>query len=94
MECVTSRERGTTAGFTHTAFDLGGGLGAGLAGLLISDGGFTLAFGTAAVLIAGPAYLYDAFFHRMEECQSSPQPQGQGPHTPVPTLSGDPARRT
>lgn len=39
MELVGSQERGTTAGFTHTAFDLGGGLGAGMAGLLITSGG-------------------------------------------------------
>lgn len=81
MEFVTSRERGTTAGFTHTAFDLGGGLGAGLAGLLISGGGFALAFGTAAALIAVPAYLYYAFFHRMEEAPVQPAAATAG--TPI-----------
>src|SRR6185295_13256521 len=35
MEFINPAERGTTAGFTHTAFDIGGGLGAGLAGLLV-----------------------------------------------------------
>ncbi|MBI4338451.1 MAG: MFS transporter [Chloroflexi bacterium] len=66
MELVTSRERGTTAGFTHTAFDLGGGLGAGAAGLLISTGGFLPAFVMAGVLILVPAVLYYLFFARME----------------------------
>ncbi|OGA28443.1 MAG: hypothetical protein A3I01_01215 [Betaproteobacteria bacterium RIFCSPLOWO2_02_FULL_65_24] len=62
MELVTARERGTTAGFTHTAFDLGGGVGAGMAGLLIAAGGFTSAFTAAAVLIFVPAVLYYVFF--------------------------------
>lgn len=85
MECVTSRERGTTAGFTHTAFDLGGGLGAGLAGLLISGGGFALAFGTAAALIAVPAYLYYAFFHRLEEAPVQPAAaRAEPPMRPLP----------
>lgn len=66
MEFVEGRERGTTAGFTHTAFDLGGGLGAGMAGLLITGNGFALNFLAAALLVAVPAYLYDRFFARRE----------------------------
>jgi len=66
MEFVDSGERGTAAGFTHTAFDLGGGLGAGLAGLLITNGDFAGTFAVAALLIAVPAYLYYAFFDGME----------------------------
>jgi MFS family permease len=66
MELVTSRERGTTAGFTHASFDLGGGVGAGVAGVLIVGGGFTTAFVAAAALIAVPAILYYVFFNKME----------------------------
>ncbi len=66
MELVTARERGTTAGFTHTAFDLGGGVGAGMAGLLITAGGFTTAFSMAAALILVPAVLYYVFFAQVD----------------------------
>lgn len=66
MEFITSKERGTTAGFVHTAFDLGGGVGAGVAGLLITGGGFLIAFVAAAVIIAVPAFLYYVFFDGME----------------------------
>lgn len=86
MEFVTGQERGTTAGFTHTAFDLGGGLGAGLAGLLISDGGFGLAFAMAAALIVLPAYLYFALFHRTEALWRAGTSEGGAP-----LLAGAPA---
>lgn len=66
MEVVGSRERGTTAGFTHTSFDLGGGVGAGIAGVLIAGGGFVLAFAVAAVLVLVPTFLYYVFFAHME----------------------------
>ncbi len=66
MEVVGPRERGTTAGFTHTSFDLGGGVGAGIAGVLISGGGFVLAFAVASVLVLVPAFLYYVFFAHME----------------------------
>ncbi|MBI4199486.1 MAG: MFS transporter [Chloroflexi bacterium] len=67
MEFVVAKERGTTAGFTHTAFDLGGGVGAGVAGLLITaSGDFVPTFTVAATLIAVPAVLYFLFFDRME----------------------------
>ena len=66
MELVTTRERGTTAGFTHTAFDLGGGVGAGMAGLLVVSGGFATAFTTAAALILVPAILYYVFFGHVD----------------------------
>ncbi|MBI4328462.1 MAG: MFS transporter [Chloroflexi bacterium] len=66
MEFIGSKERGTTAGFTHTAFDVGGGLGAGLAGLLITGTGFTSAFTVAATLILVPAILYYVFFAGLE----------------------------
>jgi predicted MFS family arabinose efflux permease len=67
MLFVVSRERATTAGMTHMAFDLGGGAGAFLAGAMIAGGGFLGAFGVAAVLLAVPAWLYHVFFTRMEE---------------------------
>lgn len=66
MEFVSSKERGTTAGFTHMAFDLGGGVGAGMAGIIILDAGFVPVFSVAALLTLVPAYLYYVFFHRME----------------------------
>ncbi|MBI3978681.1 MAG: MFS transporter [Chloroflexi bacterium] len=66
MEFISSRERGTAAGFTHTAFDLGGGVGAGIAGLLITTEGFVPAFTAAAILILIPAVLYYVFFDNME----------------------------
>ena len=66
MEFITARERGTTAGFTHTAFDLGGGLGAGVAALLITNGEFLPAFSAASALIIVPAVLYYRFFSGME----------------------------
>ena len=67
MDFAESRERGTTAGFTHTAFDLGGGVGAGIAGVLITDGSFVTAFTAAAALILAPAFLYYRFFNAAEE---------------------------
>lgn len=48
------------------AFDVGGGLGAALAGLLVVDGVFLQAFIAAAVLILVPSVLYYVFFHQME----------------------------
>ncbi len=69
MEFVAARERGTTAGFTHTAFDLGGGIGAGIAGTVIEASGFTPAFALAALLILVPAVLYYAFFAGLERHQ-------------------------
>lgn len=66
MEFISPKERGTAAGFAHTAFDIGGGLGAGLAGLLVVDGVFAQAFTVAAVLILVPSVLYYVFFDRME----------------------------
>jgi predicted MFS family arabinose efflux permease len=66
MEFVGPQERGTTAGFTHTAFDLGGGLGAWIFAAILGDGGFASAFLTAAVLILVPAVLYYKFFDGME----------------------------
>jgi MFS family permease len=69
MEFIAARERGTTAGFTHTAFDLGGGLGAGMAGAVIGASGFAPAFTLAAVLILAPAMLYYVFFAGLERRQ-------------------------
>ncbi|MBI4197996.1 MAG: hypothetical protein HY533_02665 [Chloroflexi bacterium] len=66
MELVTAKERGTTAGFSHAAFDLGGSVGAGAAGVLIAGGGFATAFTVAAVLILAPAMLYFTFFEKKE----------------------------
>lgn len=66
MELIAPQERGTTAGLTHTTFDLGGGLGAGLAALLITGNGFVAPFTVAAVLILIPAVLYYVFFARLE----------------------------
>jgi MFS family permease len=69
MMFVVSRERATTAGMTHMAFDLGGGVGAFLAGTMIVGGEFLGAFGVAAVLLAVPAVLYHLFFTKMEEAR-------------------------
>lgn len=66
MEFISAKERGTTAGFTHMSFDLGGGLGAGMAGLLITGTGFASAFTVAAALILVPAILYYVFFAGLE----------------------------
>ena len=66
MEFIDPKERGTTAGFTHTAFDIGGGLGAGIAGVLILDSGFGYAFTAAALLILVPAVFYYVFFDPLE----------------------------
>ncbi|MBI2939644.1 MAG: MFS transporter [Chloroflexi bacterium] len=66
MEFITSKERGTAAGFTHTAFDLGGGIGAGIAGVVITSGGFVYTFTVAAVLMLMPAILYYVFFDALE----------------------------
>jgi MFS family permease len=66
MELVTAKERGTTAGFSHATFDLGGSVGAGVAGVLIAGGGFATAFTAAALLILVPAVLYFTFFEKKE----------------------------
>ncbi|MBI4233859.1 MAG: MFS transporter [Chloroflexi bacterium] len=71
MEFISPKERGTTAGFTHTAFDLGGGAGAGIAGILIAGGGFMPVFAMAGALILVPGFLYYFFFARMEGRQQA-----------------------
>lgn len=76
MELVSGRERGTTAGFTHAAFDLGGAGGAGMAGVLMAGGGFATAFTVAAGLIAVPAVLYYVFFARADATARSRAPAG------------------
>jgi MFS family permease len=78
MEFITAKERGTTAGFTHMAFDLGGGAGAGVAGFLIASGGFTTAFVAAGVLILVPAFLYFWFFAGLEMRGRRPVPVPSG----------------
>ncbi|MBM2809935.1 MAG: hypothetical protein HW416_694 [Chloroflexi bacterium] len=84
MEFINPRERGTTAGFTHTVFDLAGGIGAGAAGMLVVDSsGFGLMFVVAAITIIVPAYLYYALFDRMEnqkraEAEAAPALQPAG----------------
>lgn len=78
MDLIDTRERGTAAGFVHTAFDLGGGAGAGIAGYLIATGGFLDAFGAAAVLILVPAGLYYALFHSLEVSQREADERLQG----------------
>ncbi|MBI2886777.1 MAG: MFS transporter [Chloroflexi bacterium] len=89
MEFITSRERGTAAGFTHAAFDMGGGVGAGVAGFLIGDTGFLINFTAAAVLIAVPAYLYYAFFAPLEARARAQAPvtEGRTPATPEPRMA-------
>ncbi len=69
MMFVVSRERSTTAGITHMAFDLGGGAGAFLAGTMIVGGEFLGAFSVASALIAVPALLYYVFFAKMEDAR-------------------------
>ena len=49
MMFVVSRERATTAGMTHMAFDLGGSAGALLGGTMIVGGEFLGAFGVEAL---------------------------------------------
>lgn len=66
MELVTSRERATTAGLNHMAFDLGGSAGAGVAGGLLLGGSFTPAFIAAGLIFLVPATLYYVFFARYE----------------------------
>lgn len=66
MELVTARERATTAGLNHMAFDLGGSAGAGMAGVLLVGGGFAPAFAAAGLVFLVPAALYYVFFGRYE----------------------------
>lgn len=74
MMFVVSRERATTAGLTHMAFDLGGAVGAGVVGVLIVGGEFLGAFSVAAGLIIVPAVLYYVFFAKMEEARRAAAP--------------------
>ncbi|MBI2848913.1 MAG: MFS transporter [Chloroflexi bacterium] len=67
MEFIISKERATTAGLVHMAFDLGGAVGAGMLGLLVIEGNFVPAFTTASFLLLIPAALYYVFFRGMEE---------------------------
>jgi MFS family permease len=67
MAYVVSRERATTAGMTHMAFDLGGAMGAVTAGALIGDGEFMAAFTVAAGVLVVPAVFYYRFFREFEE---------------------------
>ncbi len=77
MELTVAKERGTTAGMTHMAFDLGGAFGAGIAGILIGveaanvDIGvdvaeFLPAFVVAAALVVIAAAMYHVFFQGWE----------------------------
>ncbi|MAF54273.1 MAG: MFS transporter [SAR202 cluster bacterium] len=77
MELTVAKERGTTAGMTHMAFDLGGAFGAGIAGVLIGveaakvDIGvdvaeFLPAFVVAAALVVIAAAMYHVFFQGWE----------------------------
>ncbi|MDP6822719.1 MAG: MFS transporter [Dehalococcoidia bacterium] len=66
MAFVEPKERATTAGLTHTAFDVGGAAGAVVGGGLIVGGEFMTAFSVAAALLAVPAILYYVFFHELE----------------------------
>lgn len=66
MEFIVSRERATTAGITHMVFDLGGALGAGMAGALIVGNDFAPAFALAAGVFFLPAIMYHMFFARIE----------------------------
>ena len=74
MAFVISRERATTAGLIHMAFDLGGSAGALIAGTLIVGGEFLGAFGVAAVLLIVPAVLYYVFFAEMERAHLATAP--------------------
>jgi len=71
MEFIVARERATTAGLTHMAFDLGGGAGALLIGFLVTGADFVPAFGTAAVILIIPAVLYYVFFLKMEQARAA-----------------------
>ncbi len=74
MAFVVSRERATTAGLTHMAFDLGGAIGAVVVGALIVGGEFLGAFSVAAGLLIVPAVLYYVFFAKMEHAQRALAP--------------------
>jgi MFS family permease len=74
MVFVISRERATTAGMTHMAFDLGGAVGAVVVGVLIVGGEFLGAFSVAAGLLIVPAVLYYVFFAKMEDAQRAVAP--------------------
>ncbi len=76
MAFVISRERATTAGMTHMAFDLGGAVGAITVGTMIVGGEFLVAFSVAAGLMIIPAVLYYAFFAKMEAAQRAAAPAG------------------
>ncbi len=80
MELTVAKERGTTAGMTHMAFDMGGAFGAGLSGTLIGVGAgevarsvpvaeFVPAFMVAAFLVVAAAVLYYVFFQGWETRQ-------------------------
>ena len=77
MELVVSKERGTTAGATHAAFDLGGGVGALTAGGIVAASGFAAAFAVASALILVPAmlyYIYFGYLDRQTQPIAEPQP--------------------
>ena len=82
METTIAQERGTTAGFTHMTFDVGGAFGAGMAGALIGVGvaeaspgvdvaRFVPAFLAAGLLVLGAGGLYSYFFQNWD---GRPQP--------------------
>jgi predicted MFS family arabinose efflux permease len=77
MELVVSKERGTTAGATHAAFDLGGGVGALTAGGMVAASGFAAAFAVASALFLVPALLYYTYFGYLDRgtvTVAEPQP--------------------
>ncbi|MBM2832076.1 MAG: putative permease (major facilitator superfamily) [Dehalococcoidia bacterium] len=69
MELVVTRERGTTNGLIHAAFDILGSPAAALAGLIMATGNFALAFSIAAVFMAVPGLMYYYFFAKIEDQQ-------------------------
>ena len=76
MMFVVSRERATTAGMTHMAFDLGGAMGAVTGGMLIQDGEFLSAFSIAAALLVVPSVGYYFFFAKLEDARRELAPAG------------------
>ncbi len=77
MAFVEPKERATTAGLTHMAFDVGGAAGAMIGGGLIVGGEFMTAFSVAAALLAVPAVLYYVFFNELPVMPPVPPPPGE-----------------
>lgn len=66
MEVVSSHERGTTNGLLHGVMDLIAAPAAAAAGLALATGNYFISFGIASVSFIIGAFLWLAFFSRLE----------------------------